>query len=370
MIKSNKEPKKQNIKNLNDLPQWVKDEVMSKKSIEINGKIIKKFGLSDKQKSDLFKILRNIILKKISLNSDSLLKSLKDIGLDDKETKKLAFIIIKNRLFPLQEYFEEDVRELYKNLGGKLDKEIENKYKPKEEINLEKQVDNIIEELNLEFESEKFRQRFEDIITLYLKDVQSELETNILLKRGKDIGGLGFNEEKINNILNFIKQNEGSEENIKTDKTLKKEDKSPKTNKENKEEDKKEEIKTKSDEDKTKEKQDINIQKEDKPLKDKELRGSVQNEADLQKQAKDIYNNVLKADIEKENNDRQGLNEKKETDLKDNKQSQPNDDVAEKITPTVRRQYQKQKEDKDDISNQEKQNKDNTNRMYKELMAL
>ncbi len=349
MEKSNKQSKKQNIKNFNDLPDWVKDEVTSDNTIKINKKIVEKFDLSNKQKSILFKILRNIILKDLPLDSDRLLKKLKQIELGDKKTKELGLIIVKNRLFPLQEYFKKDVRELYKNLGGKLDKDSEEKYKPKSEVKLEQKIDHIIEELNLEFESEKFRQRFEDIITLYLKEVQSKVETKILLKREKDIGGLGLKEKKINKVLNVIEKGKTPESQEKEQNIKKEVEEKPKKQSQKKDQ----KSKDKSETERESEKKEIKKPKSkaidknklndyDKLLKDKEFQGSPQKESDFKKQAQDIFDDISqeKEDIKKEKFKKEKL--KKEE--KNKKAKQTKKEKAQKIKPKVRRKYQKKQE--------------------------
>jgi len=303
----------------NDLPNWVKDQVMSEKIIKANGKLIKKFNLSNEQKNELFRILRKIILKEISPNK--ILEHLKSLKLDNEVTRKLALMVVKERLLPLQEYFKEDIRKIYSQVGGKLNKEKKQEYKPKQEIKLDQKVDYIIKKGNFEFESEKLRQRFEDIITLYLKGAQSRVETKILLKRNKDIGGLGFDENIIEEILNLSE--EPFEDIIESNKNKESEDK-------NKKEKKQENKKAVAEKEKDKEPE----KKEDKQEEDSEEEGKKQIKKeeelkkDLKKQVKKI-NQKKGSELEDKNNitPQKSYDEnKKKQEQKDQKQSLKKED--------------------------------------------
>ncbi len=192
------------IQSFQDLPDWVKDQVLDKKTVEKNKKIVKDFNLSEKQKSIFFAGLRKVILKQIT--PYKILDFLKNIDISENNKKKLALRIIQDRLLPLQEFFKQDIREVYKKIGGKLNKKKQEEYKPKEEKKLDKIVDKIIEIQGLKFDTEKMRQRFEDILTLYLKGVQSKVETRILLKRGQNIGGLGLDDDVIDKIFELSQE--------------------------------------------------------------------------------------------------------------------------------------------------------------------
>lgn len=191
-------------KTIQDLPDWVKDDIFSKDAIEKNKKIIADFSLSEKQKKVFLNTLQRIILKRVSLND--LEKELKPLGFDQEKTNKFITAFIKLRLLPLQEHFDHDVREYIKKFGGKLSEKQTTQFKPKKQVAMEQAIYKVIKQQNLSFDSDNMKQRFINISIAYLKGIRTAVETSITLKKQKSAKGMGFDNKTAENIVNLFKQ--------------------------------------------------------------------------------------------------------------------------------------------------------------------
>ncbi|MDD5173104.1 MAG: hypothetical protein PHG59_03115 [Patescibacteria group bacterium] len=94
----------------------------------------------------------------------------------------------------------------------KLEKEmIQEKIKAekiKEEANLidiNQAIGEVIKRTNLTFPQEDLEKRFKNIILSFLKDVRTGIETKITLKRETQIGGMGFDQETTDKIMDILK---------------------------------------------------------------------------------------------------------------------------------------------------------------------
>ena len=223
------------ITQFNNLPEWVQNVICGEKSVEVNERIIEKFGLTEEQIDFLFNILRQLILKQLSL--DQFLESLKPLNLDEEKIKELAIEIAKHRLIPIIDYLEVDIPVYIQKWGGNIsEEELQELLKEgreeqkkisevtleesadKEEIEKIKQaappqrvfittreiVEEVIKQLNLTFSDEAIANRFKNIALSFLNETRGDLEMRIVLKRPQDIGGMGCTEEVADKIIETL----------------------------------------------------------------------------------------------------------------------------------------------------------------------
>ena len=187
-----------------DLPEEVKDKVLSEEAIEANIKIVKRFNLSDKQRDDLFSILRRIILKEMSL--DKFFLELDSLELLPEKKKELAIEIIRLRFFPIQDWLKIDISSYIKSLGGDIKNFLEFA-KPKEEsLNINQLIEKINKEAGLSFPDDILAKRFETIILSYLKDIRDEISLKEILERPRKVGGTELSAEKVEQIIKILEE--------------------------------------------------------------------------------------------------------------------------------------------------------------------
>jgi len=75
--------------------------------------------------------------------------------------------------------------------------------------NLRETVRGILEKVNLSLDSE-LESRFQNIVQAHLRGVRSSLDTFLVLKREKEEGGLGLNEEQAEQVLEAVNRRQGS----------------------------------------------------------------------------------------------------------------------------------------------------------------
>ena len=87
-----------------------------------------------------------------------------------------------------------------------IEKEIEKKQTPKPEplINLDTAVANVMERTKKDFSSEDLKKRFQNIVIAFFKDIRTQIETKIILKREQKIGGMGFNQTTTDEIIEIL----------------------------------------------------------------------------------------------------------------------------------------------------------------------
>jgi len=215
-----------------DLPEWVKDEVLADKTIEINEKIIQDFRLNEEQTQQLFAILRGIIFKEMPITD--LDKSLKVLSLSDEITKNLATEIQKNRLDPLKKYFDGEAKPVSaegfdeaKSIVDESSDMVDDQVDPRggkspvaneiidDDILISEPTgpnkfltlsQKIITALSLHLDVD-LAKRLEIVLTSYLKDIRGQADFLELLSRPTKIGGLGLSPDQAKKVLE-IAQNE------------------------------------------------------------------------------------------------------------------------------------------------------------------
>ena len=87
-----------------------------------------------------------------------------------------------------------------------IEKEIEKKQisKPEPLINLDTAVANVMEKTKKDFLSEDLKKRFQNIVIAFFKDVRTQIETKIVLKREQKIGGMGFDQKTTDEIIEIL----------------------------------------------------------------------------------------------------------------------------------------------------------------------
>jgi len=88
----------------------------------------------------------------------------------------------------------------------KLHKDKINQFELPKAINVDKVVDEIIQENKLTFTDEILKKRFESIAKARLKEIRGEIDTRDLLSRPEKIGGMGYQELVADQIINSISQ--------------------------------------------------------------------------------------------------------------------------------------------------------------------
>ncbi len=87
-----------------------------------------------------------------------------------------------------------------------IEKDIEKKRISKQEplINLDTAVANVIDKTKTDFPSEDLKKRFQNIVSSFFRDIRTQIETKIVLKREQKIGGLGFDQETTDKIIKIL----------------------------------------------------------------------------------------------------------------------------------------------------------------------
>ncbi|MCF7906740.1 hypothetical protein K9K85_00430 [Patescibacteria group bacterium] len=199
---------KQN-KTFSDLPAHVQDFLLSQESINLNKEISQKFAFSDQQRRLYLEILLKIYLKEISL--DQLTESLGGLELGQEKNKELALEILKKKILPLSDYLKINVLSYIKELGGEIPADEMSelvKRKSQGKIDADQVMKRVERDLGLKLEDNVLRNRFKNIIISFLRNIRSPLETTIVLKRSPKIGGLGLSQEKVDQVMKLLRQDD------------------------------------------------------------------------------------------------------------------------------------------------------------------
>lgn len=85
----------------------------------------------------------------------------------------------------------------------KLAKKIDNTGQVEAQEDIEKRVGQVISETDINFGSEALSGRFKDIIRTYVKGIRNKVETRQALLKPIQAGGLGFDNDSVENVLNI-----------------------------------------------------------------------------------------------------------------------------------------------------------------------
>lgn len=98
--------------------------------------------------------------------------------------------------------------EAEKRIEQEIEKEIEKEKNklPPPSIDLNQAIANVTNRAGLSFPDESLKTRFQNIINSFFRDVRTEIETKIVLKRDHKIGGMGFDESVTDKIIQVLKQ--------------------------------------------------------------------------------------------------------------------------------------------------------------------
>lgn len=186
----------------NQLPPEIKDYFSSAKTIEILHEIKNRYP---QHKVSLAELVVRLAIRDISFNN--LVQILeKDYFLDKKIAENITnqlkerfdWSFLAPEIGKAKEY--EGIEEEVKQIKEKMSTEIA------EGINYNQAVKNTIDQAKLSFVDEVMENRFKNIALSYLKDVRDEIETRMVLKRPQKIGGMEYDEAKIDQIIKILKE--------------------------------------------------------------------------------------------------------------------------------------------------------------------
>jgi len=182
-------------------------EYLNKYQTDLIQEIISNYNIeySDELENNLLKIINSFILDNYSIKQlfDLLMRSQKigGAGLNLYQAERTSVF--------LKDKFEE----LFQNAETNL-KNIETLLK-EDKISLDEAVRNVIDGSQLELSQQDLQRRYENIVTTFLKGIRTEVETKIVLKRSKEIGGLGLEENKAEKVMILLRT-----EKLKIDKKI------------------------------------------------------------------------------------------------------------------------------------------------------
>jgi len=100
--------------------------------------------------------------------------------------------------------------ETKKRIKQKIEEEIEKKEIEKKlvpilpPINLDAAIANVMDKTKGDFPSEELKKRFKNVVASFFRDIRTEIETKIVLKREQKIGGIGLNQETTDRIIKIL----------------------------------------------------------------------------------------------------------------------------------------------------------------------
>ncbi len=84
-------------------------------------------------------------------------------------------------------------------------------------IDLDQAMSNVINKTGLSFPDKALKNRFQNIVTSFFRDVRTDIEIKIVLKREQKIGGLGFDQATVDKIMQVLKQEKPRIHLVKSD---------------------------------------------------------------------------------------------------------------------------------------------------------
>jgi len=87
-----------------------------------------------------------------------------------------------------------------------VEKQIEEKLAPKPEplINLDTAVANVMDKTKGDFPLGDLKKRFQNIVSSFFRDIRTQIETKIVLKREQKIGGMGLDQETTDKVIKIL----------------------------------------------------------------------------------------------------------------------------------------------------------------------
>ena len=172
-------------------------ECLNKYQSDLIEEIISDYHIevSDELENNLLKIIDSFILNNYSVKQlfDLLMRPQKigGAGFNLYQAEKVS-VFLKSKF----EELLQNAESAFKNIEILL---------KEEKISLNEAVKNVIDGSQLELSQEDLQRRYENIVTTFFKGVRTEVETKIVLKRLKEIGGLELEENKAEEIITLLK---------------------------------------------------------------------------------------------------------------------------------------------------------------------
>ncbi|MBU4369404.1 hypothetical protein KKG58_01425 [Patescibacteria group bacterium] len=158
---------------------------------EKRGKLLKLFTLFEELKFSSFD-LRGLEESTLLKRNGQLIvvKQGKEIFLTKERTDRAKKVSLEAKIL------EETNKEI-----DKIKKE---QVPPPPKIDLNTAINNVINKSEIDFSTEDLKKRFQNIVSSFFRDIRTQIETKIVLKREQKIGGLGLNQETTDKIIQVL----------------------------------------------------------------------------------------------------------------------------------------------------------------------
>jgi len=184
------------------IPPAVISFLGSKKSVNTNLELVKKYKLQDKDLSFIIELIWDVVGKK---------KRAKDLLIEIKthfsrwpedQVRSLALDILGRQLLPISNIIP-GVEQEIKDLGGKIEDYPKEKIVPPA-VSIPELTDTMIKDLQIQLPDKFLKHRLENIVTSKIKGVRDDFETKNRLIRGAKIGGLDIPPTQADQIISYI----------------------------------------------------------------------------------------------------------------------------------------------------------------------
>ena len=183
---------------LHGLPMPVQDYLYSEQAGELNEKIIVRNKLSEAQEPALFALLSELFVKEVEFSR--LIDEIKSrFAFDDVRAKQLAVDVAGFRLLPLDKWLG-DVDGYIRTLGGKPDQYPEFRVQI-EHRTPEAAAQDIVEGSVTAMADPRTQSRLQGVVESFIAGVRTEEQTKEVLTRPEKIGGLGFDPQAADRVL-------------------------------------------------------------------------------------------------------------------------------------------------------------------------
>jgi acyl carrier protein len=222
------------LKKFNQLPKDLRDKVSSPAAVEVINDLEKEYGVT------LAAVVMKVMAKEVKISdlekyfieyenfsvekSEKIVLALKAkvfkrvedyLGMAPEEreekvpapletnTKEVA-PLGKGANFFFSSEDEEEIRELTKKINGNI--------KGVAEEEIEKKLNKVINSAQINFGSQELQDRFKSILRVYLRGVRDRIETKQTLKKTFVGGGLGFDSDSVDKVMEIADSVKGGED--------------------------------------------------------------------------------------------------------------------------------------------------------------
>ena len=181
------------------LPQAVKDYFWDEKNDEKFEHLIEGFKLSDEQDFAFRYLVRHFSVKDIAAR-DLPSKVEEQLAFSPENARKIVLDILGYHFLPLNEYYDGEIEQVIKELGGKIKNYPEFRLTVKSE-SAGSAAEEVAREFLPLFNDEVLKHRFLELIESRIRDVRKESDLREILMRSPKVGGLGLDEEMVQKVI-------------------------------------------------------------------------------------------------------------------------------------------------------------------------